>query len=176
MSRSGWRYHIDFDSSTQSRYNLNGIDAEYYRDVPSFDTYDQVAFVFGDYFYAIQNNSLDDAEFKQILDTFRFISGVRGQVLLGPICPVERIPPDPACAPKPYPTDIEIQADQGNGYVIIKTIATDGQARYSVMLEPGEYILTPVGGQPFPRCDSSDVGVVADNFTELNLSCDTGIR
>src|SRR5437764_398930 len=35
-------------------------------------------------------------------------SGVNGQVLLGPTCPVERIPPDPQCAPKPYSTLVTI--------------------------------------------------------------------
>src|ERR1035437_9718286 len=35
-------------------------------------------------------------------------SGISGTVLLGPTCPVERIPPDPQCAPKPYSTSINI--------------------------------------------------------------------
>src|SRR5207253_9569337 len=36
--------------------------------------------------------------------------GIRGTVLLGPICPVERIPPDPQCADKPYAASLVVTA------------------------------------------------------------------
>src|SRR5258706_9652825 len=35
-------------------------------------------------------------------------SGITGRVTLSPTCPVETVPPDPKCAPKPYSTSIYI--------------------------------------------------------------------
>src|ERR1700704_5848784 len=35
-------------------------------------------------------------------------SGIRGNVMAGPTCPVERVPPDPACADRPLSTTITV--------------------------------------------------------------------
>ncbi|HSD12348.1 MAG TPA: Gmad2 immunoglobulin-like domain-containing protein, partial [Patescibacteria group bacterium] len=40
-------------------------------------------------------------------------TGVRGTVTIGPTCPVERIPPEPGCAPKPYATTLRIATAAG---------------------------------------------------------------
>ncbi|MEY4731284.1 MAG: hypothetical protein RL681_230 [Candidatus Parcubacteria bacterium] len=103
-------------------------------------------------------------------------SGVRGKVLLGPTCPVMRVPPDPQCADKPYETMVAVivvGSPSGAPYAVVKSGA-DGT--YSIALPPGTYALQPRGRQPFPMCGTKDVTVTAGNVLEANLSCDTGIR
>lgn len=102
-------------------------------------------------------------------------SGVTGKVVLGPTCPVERIPPDPACAPRPYQTSIAI-ARQTNPSVTYKTIATDASGTFSANLPPGEYVFTPKSGNPFPRCTASSITVPSNGYATTTLQCDTGIR
>ncbi len=99
---------------------------------------------------------------------------VSGQVLLGPTCPVERIPPDPSCAPRPYETSIDIRRAGSN--LAIKRIETDANGFFSVQLEPGDYEFEPVGGSPFPMCSKTLVRVELGAVLEVNLPCDTGIR
>jgi Immunoglobulin-like domain of bacterial spore germination len=102
-------------------------------------------------------------------------SGINGQVVLGPTCPVEHVPPDPACAPRPYQTSIRI-TQEATPTVAYKTISTDASGTFSVVLPPGAYTLTPQGGNPFPRCADSSAIVTAGAFQMLTLTCDTGIR
>ena len=99
-------------------------------------------------------------------------SGVAGVVTIGPTCPVERIPPEPQCAPKMYQTTIEISQSG----TILKRIDTDTQGVFRVELTPGSYEFTPKGGSPFPSCRPATITVLPNAFTETNPSCDTGIR
>jgi len=103
---------------------------------------------------------------------------VRGSVVLGPTCPVERIPPDPACAPKPYATKIDIYRVMNPSEALYETIATNQSGIFSVSLQRGLYLFVAHGGSPFPRCDQSGVDVLVDPgvTTSTTLNCDTGIR
>jgi len=103
-------------------------------------------------------------------------SGVRGQVLLGPVCPVMRDPPDPQCADKPYATTIQVIRVGSPVSSPFATVKTDTEGNYSVSLPPGAYALQPKSGQVFPRCETKEVTVVPSKILEVNLSCDTGIR
>ena len=105
-----------------------------------------------------------------------FDSGMRGQVLLGPTCPVMRDPPDPQCADKPYATTIQVIRIGSPVSSPFATVKTDTEGNYSVSLPPGAYALQPKSGQVFPRCETKEVTVVPSKILEVNLSCDTGIR
>lgn len=99
---------------------------------------------------------------------------LRGQVLLGPTCPVERIPPDPACAPKPYKTTINIwSALTGSPY---KSVATDASGGFTISLDPGAYVLRAMSGSTYPRCSDLEVKVFAGKAQSVIMNCDTGIR
>lgn len=102
-------------------------------------------------------------------------SGVMGQVLVGPQCPVLRFPPEEGCEDKPYETDISIFQKE-NSDEQFQTAKTDQEAFFRIELEPGEYILQAQGGNPFPACSKKEITVSADQFEEIILSCDTGIR
>lgn len=103
-------------------------------------------------------------------------SGVKGVVTLGPTCPVERIPPDPTCAPKGYKTTIQVISVGNPNSTPFATTKTNASGEYSVSLPPGKYDLQPVGGNILPRCETKEVTVVKNIVQEVNLTCDTGIR
>lgn len=101
-------------------------------------------------------------------------SGIRGQVMLGPTCPVERIPPDPNCADKPYQTRVAIFRASDPVHAILFT-NTDAGGTFSASLPPGDYTLG-AGQSNLPRCDRPQVTVGPNAFVSVTISCDTGIR
>jgi hypothetical protein len=103
-------------------------------------------------------------------------SGIKGTVMAGPTCPVERIPPDPACADKPVATNISVYpyADPTHG---VAFTTSDSRGNFSVSLPPGEYMITAgSNGVPYPRCSEATVTVDKGAYSTIAVSCDTGIR
>ncbi|MEA2375630.1 MAG: hypothetical protein QOD53_2093 [Thermoleophilaceae bacterium] len=102
-------------------------------------------------------------------------SGVRGDVKTSPTCPVERVPPDPACAPRGYATTVRIRkAATGR---LVKKVQSSGDGRFKARLRPGRYSVQPESGSGgLPRCDPQEVRVKAHRFAKLHLGCDSGIR
>ena len=104
-------------------------------------------------------------------------SGIAGRVIEGPTCPVERIPPDPRCAPRPLKATLRIRALGGSGTTTVVRSAANG--RFSVALRPGVYRVTAqqIGHSPFPRPPAPEqVRVTAGHMTHLTVRYDTGIR
>lgn len=102
-------------------------------------------------------------------------SGIRGTALLGPTCPVERIPPDPACAPKLYQT--KLVATTPDGARVIKEFSSDAKGTFSVDLLPGDYaIRSAVAANVWPYCSSETITVKANAYASATVHCDTGIR
>jgi hypothetical protein len=101
---------------------------------------------------------------------------ISGKVTTSPTCPVERIPPDPLCSPKPYATSIKIR-EEGKS-AVVKTIQSDNAGAFSVALVEGSYELDAItaSGSPFPSCSKVIVLVKADKTSVADISCDTGIR
>jgi hypothetical protein len=103
---------------------------------------------------------------------------IKGNISIGPICPVEKDPPDPACLPtaetyKAYPVFIRLL----NGSV--KTFispATDGS--FSMGLPAGRYYITlekqqnGIGSSNLPM----EIIVNPGLETDLDIHIDTGIR
>lgn len=101
-------------------------------------------------------------------------SGVSGVVLLGPTCPVQRIPPDPKCADKPYATQISVT--RTNSSSVFATASSDANGMFRISLPPGSYTVTARGGSMLPRCPSQTVTVGATGYAPVTILCDTGIR
>jgi len=101
-------------------------------------------------------------------------SGVSGTVLLGPTCPVERIPPDPSCAPKAYATAIVVYRINSNTPFVLGNSDATGTFKFS--LPPGSYTLKTTSGALYPRCNPVNVTVDAVGYAAAAISCDTGIR
>ena len=101
-------------------------------------------------------------------------SGISGQVLAGPQCPV--VMEGSPCPDKPLQATLRIErADGGDG----QTVETNQEGRFRVALAPGDYVVRPqpVGdtGFPVPAGDQA-VSVTEGRFTEIAISYDTGIR
>ena len=98
---------------------------------------------------------------------------LQGHVSIGPLCPVERNPPDPNCMPtaetyKAYPfgvyTDLGSKAGE---------FAADADGNYSVRLRIGEYEVRQASGiQKY----SKKIKIESGKTSALDIELDTGIR
>jgi hypothetical protein len=102
---------------------------------------------------------------------------LRGSALAGPTCPVERDPPDPACAERPVAgAEVRVLAVESGAEVA--RVTTDADGAFDVELPPGRYRLVaqPVAGlmaAPAPL----EVVLAAEQSPEpVVLAYDTGIR
>ncbi len=113
---------------------------------------------------------------KQVIKEAGFLEGV---ISIGPICPVERIPPDPACLPtaetyKAYP--VSVWTSNRERKIAQINPALDGS--FSIDLAPGDYLVVlekehnTIGGSNLPV----EVSINSQNKTILNVNIDTGIR
>ena len=97
-----------------------------------------------------------------------------GLALAGPQCPVEKDPPDPACADKPVAGAV-IEITRPDKSVVSVTTGEDGT--FLIRLAPGEYLVTPrpveglLGTAP-----PVAVVVEAGRTVSIELGYDTGIR
>lgn len=100
-------------------------------------------------------------------------SGIRGSVILGPTCPVQRIPPDPRCADKPYATTLVAKNTSGS---VVKTFSSDVSGAFKVSLPAGIYSVGPAQQAYLPRASFQDVIVKTGVFTDITIQFDSGIR
>ncbi len=100
-------------------------------------------------------------------------SGVRGQVLIGPACPVMRV--DNPCPDQPYQAELTVYSLNGKK---VAGSSSDAQGTFEIKLPPGEYILhaeSPEGGI-LPHAEDVEFTVDPDEFTEIVVNFDSGIR
>lgn len=102
-------------------------------------------------------------------------TGIAGLALAGPVCPVERVPPGPACAPRPVAgATIVVRAGGGNE-VARATTLEDGS--FFVEVPPGTYQLEPQAVEGLMGTAAvQTVTVVDGSATPVQLDYDTGIR
>jgi hypothetical protein len=100
-------------------------------------------------------------------------SGITGQALLGPMCPVMMEGQD--CPDRPYQATITVLDSRGKTVVQFQT---DEGGNFKVPLAPGEYTLQPETpeGMPYPFADRQDLSVLPGGFTSIIVSYDSGIR
>jgi hypothetical protein len=98
-------------------------------------------------------------------------SGVSGTVMFGPQCPVERA--DQPCPDKPGPADVELR--RGDGQVVGK--ASAGQnGRFAIAATSGQYTVVATTGSAMGSCQPAEATVTSGRYTDITISCDTGIR
>ena len=100
-------------------------------------------------------------------------SGIKGIILLGPICPVETFPPNPDCADKPFQARVVIKNSSG---IIVGEFVSKDDGTFEVPLAPGTYLLEPQSPNILPRGEPQTVTVQEGKFTEITIYYDTGIR
>jgi hypothetical protein len=110
-------------------------------------------------------------------------TGVTGQLIAGPTCPVVR--PGENCPP-PRKVQGTVQIDTApasrsspNG-TPVKTVSSDSSGYFSTQLAPGDYTLTARASGPAPPAGrtsrSESVRVESGVMSEVTLVFDTGIR
>jgi hypothetical protein len=98
-------------------------------------------------------------------------SGVRGRVLYGPTCPVQRV--GQSCT-RPYQAMIVIRSEPTNRLLARTRSSTTGN--FSVHLPAGRYLLVPSEGRPYPRSRPQTVVVHRHRFAYVTITYDSGIR
>ena len=104
---------------------------------------------------------------------------LEGIITIGPLCPVERIPPDPACLPtadtyKAYP--VGVYTSDGQRKIVQLNPSLDGS--FSNELPTGKYLVilektqNNIGGSNLPV----EILIISQEKTLLNINIDTGIR
>ena len=104
-------------------------------------------------------------------------SGLYGRILLSPICPVERFPPQRACAPRPLIATLRLTRLSGKRVSV--RVRSGANGRFRVRLDPGTYIVRALrlGDSPFPRPPfPRRVQILPGHFTAMTVTYDTGIR
>lgn len=101
------------------------------------------------------------------------VSTISGRVTLSPVCPVERMPPEPQCAPKPYQTKIEVFSLESGR--LIKSTQTGSDGSFIFALPFGNYTIQAGTGTVHPSCSPVVVRLQTGTAT-VDISCDTGIR
>jgi hypothetical protein len=102
--------------------------------------------------------------------------GVSGRVTAGPTCPVERFPPDPACAPRAVAGAVLVVTDDSGREVARAT--SDANGDFAIALSPGGYVLTPqpVAGIMGTAAPQPFTIASAGSSVTLDVEYDTGIR
>jgi hypothetical protein len=102
-------------------------------------------------------------------------TGLAISALAGPTCPVETIPPDPACAPRPVAGAKVVIFDAQGGEAA--TVVLDAKGSAVVSLAAGKYVVRaqPAAGL-MGTPEAMDATVVDGQLTPVALSYDTGIR
>jgi hypothetical protein len=98
-------------------------------------------------------------------------SGIEGQVLIGPMCPV--VQQGQGCPDQPYQATLTVTSLEG---LQIAQFQTDAQGRFSIPLVPGEYILHPESPNGVPFAGDQSFIVETGRFTQITVNYDSGIR
>jgi hypothetical protein len=98
-------------------------------------------------------------------------SGIEGQVLIGPMCPVAQ--QGQACPDQPYPATLTVSSPSGG---VIVQFQTDGQGHFRVPLVPGNYVLHPESPNGIPFAADQMIAVGTGQYTHVVVNYDSGIR
>jgi hypothetical protein len=98
-------------------------------------------------------------------------SGVKGEVRIGPINPVEQPGVDNTA---PYSARLTVRSIPEDN-VVAETVS-DGDGLFLIYLPPGDYVLVPENGDPLPIAESQAFTVSPGRFTTVDVAYDSGIR
>jgi hypothetical protein len=103
---------------------------------------------------------------------------LKGKISIGPICPVETIPPDPRCLPtaetyRAWATAVWTL----NRKVKVASLNPNLDGKYEINLPSGSYIIDFDQSNHFGSSNlPSIVTISLGDTTKLNINIDTGIR
>jgi len=99
-------------------------------------------------------------------------TGIEGNVLLGPTCPVQRV--DSPCPDRPYVATIDV-VDATSG-ATAATVTSGDDGRFRVLVPAGTYRLVPRNTGTLPHGTEVSVTVVEGLLSEAQVNYDSGIR
>jgi hypothetical protein len=100
-------------------------------------------------------------------------TGIRGEVVIGPTCPVERI--ESPCPPAPYAATVSVLRDA----LLVTTQRTGDDGRFVIPLPPGTYTLRAEpaqGGGIARQVPQPPVTVPASGYRTVTIRFDSGVR
>ncbi|HSU72729.1 MAG TPA: hypothetical protein VLJ21_02680 [Candidatus Binatia bacterium] len=101
---------------------------------------------------------------------------LEGKITIGPLCPVETVPPDPKCEPTLETYRAWPLAVTRNG-IKITNIVANGDGTYRLDLAPGTYIVDFEKQMAFRKnALPATVTIAEGQVTTLDINIDTGIR
>ena len=106
--------------------------------------------------------------------TTPYQSGLRGTVMAGPTCPVERNPPDLACADRPLQTLVSIFRTNDLTHAVMQ-VNSNASGTFEASLPPSNYMVS-AGESNLPRCPQTPAIVKQGAYIAITIECDTGIR
>ena len=98
---------------------------------------------------------------------------VEGVARAGPQCPVDTVPPDPACGPKPVAIDLVLTGASGDQAASTRSA---GDGRFTLSAAPGTYTLAGRSSGTPPTVVPQTVTIRRDATTTVAVDVDTGIR
>ena len=97
------------------------------------------------------------------------------RLVAGPVCPVERNPPDPSCAPRPVPDAQVVLRDPSGNEVASGAADATGMVTFSV--PGGAYYVETAAVQGLMRqAEAQAFAVPGGRSVTITLEYDTGIR
>jgi hypothetical protein len=103
-------------------------------------------------------------------------SEVVGTVVYSPTCPVEMVPPDPACEPRPGPAIVELARPDG---IVVAQARVGDSGAFVLSVPRGTYtvvVFTPSSVGSGCAADPAEITTELDTSTAVTVNCDTGIR
>jgi hypothetical protein len=97
-------------------------------------------------------------------------SGIAGQVVIGPTCPVERV--GESCE-HPYQATITILREPSRRRVA--TVRSSADGRFRIRLRPGRYELVPRNRSRYPSARPQEAVVHRHRYTRVVIEYRTGI-
>lgn len=106
------------------------------------------------------------------------VSGIMGEVRLGPTCPAEprAEPGSGECGDKLFSTKLFLL--DVTGLNVVREFESGADGRFKISVPPGEYFIrrTPAGDE-LPTCGGTGlVPVELNEYADVIVFCDTGIR
>jgi hypothetical protein len=99
-------------------------------------------------------------------------SGIRGVVLLGPVCATQSAESSPCLTP--YAANLVITDSDGN---VVTSVSSGSDGRFQVLLPPGDYVIQPDNGPDGnPSSIPQPVTVAPGEFEDVEVDYDTGLR
>ncbi|MGH2866942.1 MAG: hypothetical protein ACRDNK_05155 [Solirubrobacteraceae bacterium] len=98
-------------------------------------------------------------------------TGVRGLVLYGPTCPVQRV--GMTCE-RPYRAWITVRRFPSE--TLVARVHSAANGHFTVLVPAGRYRLAPRDGSPYPRAVPQIVTVRRGRLSTVTIRFDSGIR